>query len=152
MCNRFSVEELVLMMLQLRVAMMMKLCANRWRQSVQLKSKLLLNRPKPRSVPNKKRVARRRRNKRSVVKKRNVSASPRKKPSARPKKNRKLSKCAPCNNSKCRWRSNSATSNLSATVMSRMTSLLTTMRRKGCRRGISSRTMARASSCRRPKL
>lgn len=94
-------------LLPLVATMRKQLCANRWRQSVKLRSKPQLNsRRKTKSVLNKKRVARRRRNKRSVVKKRNVSVSHRKRLNARPQRIKRLKRCAPNSNSRCRWRSN----------------------------------------------
>ncbi len=139
-------------MLALLVAMR-KLCANKWRQSVRRKNRPPSSKPKSRSVLSRKRAAERRRSRRSADKKRSVSASLRKKLSARLKRRPRLSRCAPCSSNRCRWRSNSATSNSFAMAMSRTNSRCTLMMTMiGCQTEIGSKTTARASSSRRPKL
>lgn len=103
-------------------AMMTRLCVNKWRLSVKLRSKLPLNKKKNASGLSKKRVARRRRNRRSAVKRKSVSASLRRKPSVNVKRMPRLSKCSPCSSNSNRCRSSSAISSSSATVMSRTSS------------------------------
>ena len=104
------------------LAVMMKLCASRWKLSKLLRSRPLSSKLRSRSVLNRRRVAERRRNRRSADKKRNVSVSLRRRPSARLRKTQRLSRCAPCSSNRCKWRSSSATSSSFAMAMSRTSS------------------------------
>ena len=141
--------------LPLMVVMTRQLCAPKWRPKS--KPRKQLPRPPPKKKPKSKKsksVVARRRNKKSVVKKRNASASLRRRPNVRDKRWRSRDACKRCKLSRCVLLSRHAPRSSFATV---------TIRKRSShlpwKRTISllwteeiSRTMARASLSKRPRL
>jgi hypothetical protein len=124
-------------------------CANRWRHKP---------RPKPPQQPkisanrvNKKLVKRRRRMRIVAARMKNASASKKRRLSVRVISSRSKPVSERCMKSKVAHRSSNATSNLSATEMSRM-SRMNKRKKTSLLSAASSRMMARVSSSWRPKL